>query len=567
MPGALAHRLGPAIADPGSATAHDCAAEVLRELARKPAPGRADRALMDEHALLFTGLGLADEARALLRSWRRSGTTSPGLQRAEILHNVTVAPGSAAALLRELGASDPQIAALAVVNALFRGELPVAIETARASSWFLDDGELAHGLFHAVWALGLSDRFAEAHQVIDDWKRRNPHPPPMARHLMLRVEAGLASFEHRYSAEEALVEEALAVCLEHEVGIAEVYTTSQLVGACARSGQLTRAREVSRDWPRRRRAARGPIEAYRDVATLELALLSGRAGPARTAARRALPFFERTGHAVMTCHVRFRRALAAGPDEFDAELAELRQAVRRCPILHYSQRLRLLDELVAGTGSCARDIELVERSRRARVNRDLARVWSPPVTVVGADLFWNRVSGSLHVRGRGPHSLGRRPVLRRLLEEILARDELAATVPDLFTAVWGGSYNPIRHEGKVHVALHRLRSWLDDCADGAGSMIELIDGVVAIAPSVDVRVLETPHLPARELPRSVRDRVLQCVQDGTDPLTPGELQRRLGVSRPAVNVALRALVADGRIIRLGRGRATRYARGDRRAER
>lgn len=557
----LSRELAPVVAAPGAADAFDRACAVLDQLEQVTRPSREQAALMADHALVWAGLGLSDRARTLLRRWRKHNRTSQALRRAEIVHHVSVSPSTAAAHLRELGASDGQFAALNVVNSLYRGELAVAIELSRAHNWFLDDEELAHGLFHGLWALGLNNEFDEAHEVLDAWKRRHVRAPPMARQFVLRTEAGMASFQKRYLVEEALVEEALALCIEHDLGVARAYTEPSVVAARARADNLAGARALLRTWPRRRRDARGPIEAFRDVAALELAVLADQPRRALAAAGRALRFFERSGHVVMTSFVRLRRTLVACAGDFANELAELERVVRRCPMLHYAQRLRLLQQLVRDGHDCARDVQLAERSRHTCASHGLMRAWTPPISSVAAELFWNRITGTLHVRGEGPFSLGRKPVLRRCLEHLLTQGDFRATIPDMFEAVWSAPYNPITHEGKVHVSVHRLRRWLDSCHAGAGAMIVVADGEIAVADDVDARVLEpTSSAVHAGEPRSVRERVLRLIEAETAPIAPAELQRRLGVSRPALNVALRALVAADQAQRLGRGRATKYVR-------
>ncbi len=546
------------VADPGARDAHAGAARLFDAISAVSRPSKQHAALMADHALVWAGLGFADPARGLLRRWRRAGRTSRALRRAEVVYNVTVSPSAAAAHLRGLGASDAQFAALNVVNSLYRGELAVAIAMSQAHNWFIDDDELAHGLFHGLWALGLSERFDEAHAILDDWKRRHPRASPVARQFVLRTEAGMASFQQRYLVEEALVDEALALCIEHDLGIARVYTEASAVAARARADNLDRALALMATWPRRR-TLRGPIDAFRDVAALEVAMLSDRPRKARAAGMRALAFFERTEHAVMTCFVRMRLTLSADASEFSDQLDGLRRTVRRCPLLHYAQRVRAVEELAAAGHTCARQVRLVERSRHRRQEHGLARAWTPPVSAAEADLFWNRISGTLHVRGRGPFSLGRKPVLRRCLEALLMSDGFASPISRLFELVWGAPYNPIVHEGKVHVSIHRLRAWLDECIPGGKDMVRVVDGTIAIAESVDVRVLE-PSGPAvvSEPARSIADRVMRVIESEAVPVAAGALQLRLGVSRPALNLALRALVASSRVRRIGDGRATRY---------
>lgn len=549
--------------EPGARDAHERARKIFTEIAAVSEPGPVHAALMADDHLVWAGVGFSDEARWLLRRWRKAGFTSPELRRAEIVYHLTAEPGAAAVHLRELGVADPHLAALEVVNALYRGELETAIAVSRENGWFLDDPELAHGLFHGVWALGLSDAFEEAEEVIAEFSKRNPSADPNARQFLLRTEAGIASFQNRFGEEVALVEEALALCAEHDMGLARTYTEPSAVGARARASNFRGARALAATWPRRRREARGPIEAFRDVSQLELEILDGRPEAAERAGRRALQFFEATQHAVMSSFVKLRLVLSADATGFADAMAEYRRLVRACPIGYYRKRLAVLDQVMALGYSCARDVHLVERSKNSSQEVPLARVWSPSVTATGADLFWNRLVGTLYLRGRGPFRLDDRPVLRKTLEALLEKPHLAASVGDLFAAVWGGVYDPLRHEGKIHVTVHRLRKWLDGCVSGSQDLIYMREGEVGIAARLDARVLEPTRRDRAaglvgETPQSVRDRVLECIVGADEPLAPRTLLGRLGVSRSALNSALRVLVADRRIVRLGSGRAIRY---------
>jgi len=549
--------------EPGARDARDRAARIFDRIAAAARPGPVHASLMAADHLVWAGLGFSEQARWLLRRWRKAGFTSEELRRAEIVYHVTAEPGAAAVHLRELGVGDPHLAALEVVNGLYRGELDAAIAVSRANGWFLGDPELAHGLFHGVWALGLSEAFEEAEAVIAAFAQRHPRADPNARQFLLRTEAGTASFQNRFSEEVALVEEALALCAEHDLGLAHTYTEPSAVGARARAGDFRGAHALVRTWPRRRREAKGPIEAFRDVAQLELAILEGRDDAAHRAGHRALRFWEDTQHAVMTSFVRLRLALCADASGFADAMAEFRRIVRACPIDYYRKRLMVLDQVMALGYACARDVHLAERSRSGVAELPLARVWTPPVTATGADLFWNRLVGTLYLRGRGPFRLGERPVLRRTLEALLEQPRLSIPVGALFAAVWGGVYDPLRHEGKIHVTIHRLRKWLDECVPGSQQLIAMGDGEVAIVPNADVRVLEPTRQDrdaglVGETQQSVRERVLAAIRESEEPVAPRVLVGRLGISRSALNGALRVLTAEGHIERTGSGRAVCY---------
>ena len=176
---------------------------------------------------------------------------------------------------------------------------------------------------------------------------------------------------------------------------------------------------------------------------------------------------------------------------------------------------------------------------------------------MGADLYVDRVRGQIHLGGDGPHPLEGRPVLQRLLDELLTAPGHSLTGEGLFARVWEQRYDPLVHEGRVHVNVHRLRQWLRDLGSPHDSLVVVREGRVCLAPGADVRTLELDvEGPGASRSHDVGERVLQCLDRGE--VAPGELQQRLGVSRSSINRTLRVLLAEGRIVRLGAGRGTRY---------
>jgi len=222
--------------------------------------------------------------------------------------------------------------------------------------------------------------------------------------------------------------------------------------------------------------------------------------------------------------------------------------------------LKILDGLIRRGTNELRTVR-VELCRRRRVaSEPLARLWLPKMEWVGSDLFVDRIQGRIHLGGAGPFSLVRRRVLQRLLDAILASPDFAIRADDLFTRVWGGTYDPLAHEGRIHVNVHRLRCWFGENSRGGEALLEVRDGVVQLAADAEVCILDLhgeDAESAKDTPAS--ERVLQCLPR-SQPLSPGELQQRLGVSRSQINRTLRVLLAEGHIVRSGAGRSTRYSR-------
>lgn len=171
----------------------------------------------------------------------------------------------------------------------------------------------------------------------------------------------------------------------------------------------------------------------------------------------------------------------------------------------------------------------------------------------GRSLYWDRVQDLLWLRGQGPHRLADRPVLRRLLEVLTRSSGFSRPADRLFEAVWGGRYDPIVHQTKLHVTVHRLRAWLDERTAGGERLVEVREGVVGLARDADVRVVEAPGVDVS--PADLRERLRQCLAES---LSPADLERVLGASRSSLHQAVRALLRTGAIVRSGRGRALRY---------
>jgi biotin operon repressor len=233
--------------------------------------------------------------------------------------------------------------------------------------------------------------------------------------------------------------------------------------------------------------------------------------------------------------------------------------VHRVSVPFYRERYRLLERLAARGLRSVRDAQLSERTRFGRRAATFAHVLFPRAESIAADLYWDQIQQRVWLRGHGPYSLDDHPMVARMLEAIVAADELTIPLATLFETVWRAPYQPLIHENKAHVTLHRLRAWLDDHRKGLGRAIVVRDGIVSIADDIDVVVLEPPaNLGAPDAPQlSTLDRVAAAL-DEESPLSARELEERLGISRTALNHACRALLEAGRITCSGQGRALLY---------
>jgi len=533
------------------------AERTLERLERRAKPRAADLDELVAAVLEVPSAELAARGRALVRRWRQAGCEDPDLALAEAYLTVSVAPASARLRLRALDEGDVEAAAMQVVDSVFRGQLQPAVDRAHAHGWFLDRPEATEAMTYALWALAMCDQVAQAQAIVDAWKRRHGPDQPARCQLVLQFEARLARFQRRYLRELQLLEDAAALAEEFDLETSRVFVEPNVAEALARCDRIAEARELVDGWDEGDGSAGRVLAGYRDMTRLCIAQLEGDHARALEVADRLVVFCRTVRSSPLLCAVCFERVLCAPRALFDDELDRFRRRASASGLREQQRRLRVLEELADGRASL-RGLQVEVRGRRGRERATLARLWMPMLRWTLADLFWDRVQGLLQLRGGAPVDLSGKPVLRAVLEAVLQRPGFSIPVGELFEEVWGGRWDPLVHEGKVHVTIHRLRRWLSGLGADGRALLRVADGLLFIDPGADVRVLDvaSPEGP-RLAPRTVEERLRLLLPAGAE-VAPRELEGRLGVSRSALNKALRRLLADGVLERVGAGRSTRY---------
>jgi hypothetical protein len=481
------------IADPASPDAPLLAQAVFAELERRARPTRAQRERLTKHAVLWWSLGFGPRVRAVLQRWRRDDPQNRELRLAETHFVVRTARPQAAARFADV--RDAPAAALAVIHLVLAGEPHAALDHARAHGWFATRPDLAQALMFTGWALGLTAS-PDAEQVLALWKRHAARDPEWLHHV-LKAEAEIAMHACQYPRELEALRAAQALCAEHALGMQRVAVEVTLPCAFAHNADLAAARAVMKRWTAPA-IDYTPLDAGRDLSRAEIELIAGRWDESEKAARRALAFFEAADLAFHSCMAAMFIALSAPRPRFARALAELRRSVHRVSVPFYRERYQLLERLAARGLLSVRDAVFIERTRFDRQPTTFAHVLFPRAESIAADLYWDRVQERVWLHGRGPYSLVDHPILARMLEAIVAADELAIPLASLFEAVWHVPYQPLIHENKAHVTLHRLRAWLDSHHKGMGRAVLVRDGVVSIASDIDVVVLESPPLQSHQ---------------------------------------------------------------------
>lgn len=548
----------------GTLTEED-ASRLFSRLDRIQRPDVSDLDLLMRHSLRFAELGYARKGRDLIAKWQENGCKDPDL--ALVRNSLIFAVPSSAAIhrMKAISSMDVGVAASDVNHHVYRGELKRAIEIAQAHAWFLESHEYVEGVLFALQAMALLGKMDEAQSILDSWKKRYAQAFPEKTQMVLRFESRLAYWRYQYSRELDLLLDAQALCRHLGLDAAAAYTEPDIVRAMIHCGQMDQARSIIDSWADSKDSGLGPLLGFRNRTRMIFALFDKRYSEAEKYGQRILDFYNSIGNATLVSSVLFFLVLLASRDSIDRRLSAFRSHAYRYQIPFFLDRLKTMERVMALTGSYPREILLRESFSQGSRQLPLWRMWIPSPESLGSGIYVDRFRGISFIFGKGPLTLRTHPVLNSILDQILSRPDFRVSIPDLFGSVWGGVYNPVIHEGKVHVSIHRLRSWIEKCCPDSNGLVEVRDQVVGIRPGLDVRVVnlhmdEQSGAATMEVSSSVDslgERVLQCLSHGGS-VAPGDLQRLLGVGRTSLGKVLRHLLSQAKIQRIGRGRSVRY---------
>jgi hypothetical protein len=102
-----------------------------------------------------------------------------------------------------------------------------------------------------------------------------------------------------------------------------------------------------------------------------------------------------------------------------------------------------------------------------------------------------------------------------------------------------------------------LRKWFEERCQDEVCTFEVREGEARFGVGTDIRVIDIEGGPSIVRAADLKERIVQCLVDEPS-LPPRALEEKLGVSRSALNQALRVLMASGCIERIGKGRSVRY---------
>jgi len=466
--------------------AHQELAEALRLVGTSPVSDDVI-ALLGRERRTVTAHGLTREALDVVDRWRMAlANSNPALERVALAYAIDAdTQGGLQRLQRRQLDSD--LVGLKVAALGRSPDLQQCIELAEASDWLLDRPEHAEAVGLAVSALLARHEFERAAEIIARWRSSTWRGDPAIEPVLLRLEAKAASYQDRFHLAVPLAARAVELYRAAAMPLAQAYAEAELATVLARAGAIVDARRIIDAWPEAH--APGFLLAYRRLARAEAALIEGEPHSAGRDAAAAAACFAEVGHAPLQAEAAFLALLGAEPGRCRIALEELRKAVRRSPAARHQRRMAVLDAVCAHGYQSLDDVVLVERTRYTEIELPLFRAWVPRPTAVESGLFWNRVRNTFYVLGTGPHRLDKQPVMKKVLEAILSSPTFSLSLPELFERVWGVSYQPVRHENKVNVTLHRLRRWLQQHVAGDPQLLVTTSGSVSVPAEVEVCVL------------------------------------------------------------------------------
>jgi hypothetical protein len=309
------------------------------------------------------------------------------------------------------------------------------------------------------------------------------------------------------------------------------------------------------------------IVARAHAALAEIELAAGKADRALGAARRAAVELERLGdrrnaamQRLVVCRARVLlgdldgawRELEDAPRELEdvAELVRAEVAMRRVDAGEAARaldRARRSPHALLARAASATALELVKPIARLSDRGVLRAVSLAGVEEASSgDAFLLDACRRLVRAGRATIPLARRPILFELLLALVSswphdveRDELARRV-------FGARRPNESHRVRLRVEVSRLR--------------KALEGIATLEPTSAGYALSSPRPVLLLLPLTHDDgaRLAILLSDGA-AWSAQELAEHAGLSKRTVQRALAALVADGRALRTGGGKDTRYA--------
>jgi tetratricopeptide (TPR) repeat protein len=516
-----------------------------------------DFAFLEHVAFDWALAGFARRGRALAQRWLRKHPESTALRLAEATLALYREPAAASIRLRAVhGDRKVDAAALGAVAAVVRGELHAAVAIASSCGWFLREAGHGNTVVHVVWALNNLGRRAEAVALLRQWRSRHPEVAGDLQSTLLRTEAWLEGTALRFSQAALLLEDAVAIAPTLETRLQREYAEADLAFAYAAMGRFARADAIIGSWGGASVLER-PVDAHRALSCASVNTLAGNFARGWSCACRAVRHAESTGNAAVGVHARFWAALSAPPSRSGPALDAFRESVSRVQSVLLAARLQVMDRARSSGRSSLRACPIVERTSRGERRHVLARLWAPLAESIAADLYYDFVQGRTYLKGREVSGMGRVQV--RILEALLRSPTFSLAQDALFTAVWGGAFDPLRHGTKLYVALHRFRSFLE-AGLGHRPTLHTGEGNVFFAPDLDVRAVDlssatSPHgASARERSTRLLDLLRAC-----GPLAARDIEGELGLARSQTLAELKILENVGLVRRDGLARRTLWS--------
>lgn len=174
----------------------------------------------------------------------------------------------------------------------------------------------------------------------------------------------------------------------------------------------------------------------------------------------------------------------------------------------------------------------------------------------GQDIYCDADQDHAFVRGRRV-DLALRPVMRDLLCFFLQRPAgVAVDFDTIYRAVWGGAYEPLRHERRVYMSLRRLDALLASLA-GERLLRQSAKATWGLREGLRCTLVRRPRPRLLETLNPRQTALLRGLGAG-EPVTNASYRQRFKVHRFTATRDLAKLASLGLLTRAGTGRSIRY---------
>lgn len=437
--------------------------------------------VLEQNVWFIASMGFDRRGYDVLVNWQDTHDLFPKeIERLLFVFETHFNPVVASIRLRYNSESD--LAELELMHFFLRGQLERARAVAERHEFFAKSGESALGFVYSVWTVLLQGDIEHAKRVFEESEQTSDILSlPFGDMLrVLVLESSIASSQHRYRAESAILEDLCELALQQKKTNAHTHAHAAFTRALALSGEYDLARAHIDMWPSE--SLNRLVGMRRSLVKSLFYNLVGEYDAAYAASQELMTYVN--SHYLVLTYIEALvcAVLSATLDTRQRFLVELRRISNKTRSMFCEHAELLIDVFERFPERSGRQIHVLERDANG-VEQTLPLIrLLYPLSLEQADLFYDTERDTFYIRGENANGAFT-ATQRRLLEELIAQPGCRMHLTDLYERVWQESLSSAQFENKTRVAVHRLRKALKKLHPDDHEFLVITESVVSLGAS------------------------------------------------------------------------------------